>query len=272
MSTRVKQSTLNLAGWEVRLTAGDDARKTLTCAIDDIANGSVVMPFLHVYWVLEAMKQVIVKCPNTDTIVIERLEVVFLLAQHYNFCLMNQVNKVLATHFPGLLQFQLPEKLDEDKLRADAARLGIDPSKYFEVSDDDIAQCSPSHDPKNSFNRDQLAVPGKAGDSVEIITDFDGRHHLVGIIRANGPGRDRFALAGGFLEEGETFSEAALRERDEETGVSVLRGGSTVQLTFDITTTKFPEVEMSLWDPRARFPHGMIVGATLTHKVAQRVF
>lgn len=271
MSARVKQSKLNLAGWEVHLTAGDDARKTLTCAIDDIANGSVVMPFLHVYWVREAIKQVIARCPSTDPIVLERLEMVFLLAQHYNYCLMQKVNDVLATQFPGLRQFQLPEKLDEGKLLADAARLGIDPKKYLEVSDDDVAQCSPSHNPENSFNRDQLTVPGKAGDSVEIITDFDGRHHLVGIIRANGPGRDRFALAGGFLEEGETFAHAALREKDEETGMSVARAASKVQLTFDITTTEFPKVEMSLWDPRARFPHGMIVGAMLTHKVAQCV-
>lgn len=271
MSTRVKQSNLNLDGWEVHLTAGDDARKTLTCLIDDIANGSVVMPFLHVYWVREAMKQVITRCPSTDHIVLERLEVVFLLAQHYNYCLMQTVNAVLDTDFPGLQKFQLPAKLDEGKLLADAARLGIDPKKYLEVSDDDVAQCSPSKDPMNSFNRDQLTVPGKAGDSVEIITDLDARHHLVGIIRANGPGRDRFALAGGFLEEGETFTQAALREKDEETGMSVDRAASKIQLTFDITTTDFPKVEMSLWDPRTRFPHGMIVGAILTHKVARRL-
>jgi 8-oxo-dGTP diphosphatase len=45
--------------------------------------------------------------------------------------------------------------------------------------------------------------------------------NVLVINRKNPPFQDRWALPGGYMDEGETFLEAAIRELKEETGVSL---------------------------------------------------
>jgi len=92
---------------------------------------------------------------------------------------------------------------------------------------------------------------------------MDGEDWLVLIVRQFGPGRAQLAWAGGFVDKGETFTDAALREKDEETEVSLSGDDSSVR--FDITTTELKPVRMMDWDPRAKLVEGMEVAAVVTH-------
>jgi len=52
-----------------------------------------------------------------------------------------------------------------------------------------------------------------------VVRHIDDMPHLLLIERSKPPFRGGWALPGGFLEEGETLEECALRELSEETGV-----------------------------------------------------
>ncbi|MDQ1712962.1 MAG: 8-oxo-dGTP diphosphatase [Frankiaceae bacterium] len=55
-----------------------------------------------------------------------------------------------------------------------------------------------------------------------FVRDDTGRVLLI--LRANDPGRGRWSLPAGRIEEGETAAEAAVREVREETGLDVVVG------------------------------------------------
>lgn len=62
------------------------------------------------------------------------------------------------------------------------------------------------------------------------VTEPDGGHGLVVVRRDIDPGRGELALPGGFMEVGETWREAVVRELLEETGITA--AAADVQL-FD---------------------------------------
>lgn len=259
---RYKAKIANLRGKRINLVAKDDAKFVHLVPLKFIEFGIEAMPFLHVWFALdyyrtlynEGIKNHVM---DVDPLLVRRLEVVFQLSRFRNHRLMRKVNAILAQH-PGKKLFQLPEPLDLDKILADAKELGVDPSKYLDetTDEDDLAQCT------NEWCLNQNAVCGKASDNVQIITDLDGTDWLVLIVRQFGPGRAQLAWAGGFVDKGETFTDAALREKDEETGMSLSGDGDVL---FDITTTELKPVKMMDWDPRAKLVEGMEVGAVVTH-------
>lgn len=61
--------------------------------------------------------------------------------------------------------------------------------------------------------------PLPAAVALQPVTQEDGSRGIVVIRRALPPGRGRWALPGGYLEVGESWQEAAVRELQEETGL-----------------------------------------------------
>ena len=147
-----------------------------------------------------------------------------------------------------------------ESLYNDAIKLNIDPTKYFDedLDIDDVEQCTDGSERTKNFCLDnQQTEPGKASDNVKILCGKDG-DFLIVIKRAFGPGRGCCAFAGGLLEEGETSKECAIREGEEELQMTI-RG-----LEYKLTTLEMEPIHTFWWDPRARFPHGMINGALIT--------
>jgi hypothetical protein len=249
-----KAKMANLRGKRLNLVAKDDAKFVHLVPLKFVEYGIDAMPFLHVWFALDYYRNHV---KDADPFLVQRLEVVFQLSRFRNHRLMKKVNAVLAQH-PGKKLFQLPEPIDIEKVLADAKELGIDTSKYMDetTDEDDLGQCT------NEWCLNQNATCGKAADNVQVITDLDGTDWLVLIVRQFGPGRAQLAWAGGFVDKGETFTDAALREKDEETGMSLSGDGDVV---FDITTTELKPVKMMDWDPRAKLVEGMEVGAVVTH-------
>ena len=243
---------MNIGGRKIKLVAKDDAELVTIVRVEDIATGTYAMPFGHVWFLLDYYSII----GHTDYCT--RFAVLFDLSRIRNRRIMRKVNEVLA-HCEGKELFDLDNmvrEIDIEQIKREAEIFGIDTSKYLneENDADDVAQCT------TPWCLDQLTEPGKASDNVQIITDLDGVDWIVLIVRKFGPGRNDLALAGGFVDPGETFEVAAAREKNEETEVelsgSYATGGTNLDTVF-----------MMDWDPRAKFPHGMMVFARVTHHV-----
>lgn len=245
----------NLGGMILNLVAKDDARFVEVAPVEYIAYGIRAMPFLHPWFALDYYKN-----HKKNTEFARRLEVIFKLARIRNHRVMQKVNKIIATK-EGKTQFQISEMPNIVSIIAEAHELGIDPSKYLDetTDEDDVQQCS------NDWCLNQNTACGKAADNVQIITDLDGVDWLVLIVRQFGPGRAQLAWAGGLVDKGETFKAAALREKDEETEVSMSSHDVTSPVQVTTTQTELKPVKMMDWDPRAKFVEGMEVGAVVTH-------
>jgi hypothetical protein len=179
---------------------------------------------------------------------------------------MRKVNEIIATK-EGKKQFQIREMSNIVSIIAEAHKLGICTAMYLGEStdEDDVQQCT------NDWCLNQNPTCGKAADNVQIITDLDGVDWLVLIVRQFGPGRAQLAWAGGLVDKGETFKAAALREKDEETEVSLASHGATnAQINVTTIQTELASVKMEDWDPRAKFVEGMEVGAVVTHHTFRR--
>lgn len=245
----------NLGDMTLNLVAKDDARFVEVVPVAYIAYGLRAMPFLHPWFALDYYKNHNVNCEIAD-----RLEVIYQLARIRNHRVMRKVNGIVATK-EGKKLFQICEMSNIVSTMTEARELGIDPSKYLDetIDEDDVRQCT------NDWCLNQNPGCGKAADNVQIITDLDGVDWLVLIVRQFGPGRAQLAWAGGLVDKGETFKAAALREKDEETEVSVSSHGVTDQVKVTTTQTELKPVKMMDWDPRAKFVEGMEVGAVVTH-------
>lgn len=240
----------------LQLLAKDDAKFVNVVRVTDILNGTYAMPFLHVWFALDYFR-------TRNANYAKKLEILFTLSRIRNHRIMRKVNAIIATR-EGKKPFTLTVEmmrldLNIENTVAEAKALGIDPSKYLDEStdDDDVLQCS------NEWCLNQNTTCGKAADNVQIITDLDRVDWFVLIVRQNGPGRSQLAWAGGFVDKGETFKAAALREKDEETEVHLI--GDNVN--FTTTLTELAPVKLMDWDPRAKFVEGMEVGAVVTHHV-----
>jgi hypothetical protein len=242
----------NLGGRTPKILAKDDAELVHIIRVDEIANGKYAMPFCHVYFLMDYYRRI----GREDYA--KKFEVLFDLSRLRNRSVMRKVNAILAKH-EGKKLFDLDNMptIDIDRTKTYAKVFGIDTSKYIreeKYEEDDVAQCT------TQFCLDQLTTPGKASDSVQLITDFDCVDWLVLITRKNGPGRNDKAFAGGFVDPGESFQAAADREKDEETEVEMFG-------TYNTTVSDIDTVKIMDWDPRAKFPHGMMVFARVTHHV-----
>lgn len=256
----------NLGGMELNLVAKDDARFVEVVPVEYIAYGVRAMPFLHAWFALDYYKNYSIKSAVSNSELASelagglarRLEVVFQLSRIRNHRIMHKVNQIIATK-DGKRQFQINEMSNVVSIIVEARELGIDPSKYLDetTDEDDVQQCS------NDWCMNQNTECGKAADNVQIISDLDGVDWLVLIVRQFGPGRAQLAWAGGLVDKGETFKTAALREKDEETEVSIT--GDANRVSFTTTQTELRPVKMMDWDPRAKFVAGMEVGAMVTH-------
>ena len=245
----------NLGGMTLNLVAKDDARFVEVIPVEYIAYGIRAMPFLHPWFALDYYANY-----QHNKELSRRLEVIFQLSRIRNHRIMRKVNAIIATR-EGKKQFRINEMSNTVSILVEARELGIDPSKYLDEStdEDDVQQCS------NDWCLNQNPACGKAADNVQIITDLDGTDWLVLIVRQFGPGRSQHAWAGGLVDNGETFKAAALREKDEETEVSLSCKGVTTHVKVTTTQTELRPVKMMDWDPRAKFVEGMEVGAMVTH-------
>lgn len=241
----------NLGGRTPKILAKDDAELVHMVRVDDIANGKYAMPFCHVYFLMDYYRRI----GREDYA--QRFEVLFDLSRLRNRDIMSKVNDIVSQH-EGKTLFDLKAMnyISVVDVMSRAKEFGVSTDKYV-LEDDDVAQST------TPWCLDQLTAPGKAADNVQIITDLDGIDWIVLIVRKFGPGRNNLALAGGFVDANETFTQAAIRENDEETEV-VLYGSYKTSYT-DLNPVHIPD-----WDPRARLPYGVIVAARVTHHVFER--
>ena len=254
----------NLGGLTLKMVAKDDAAFVNAVRVSDVASGRFAMPFLHVWFALAYYLTLTLS--ETAKQFAKQFAILFELSRIRNHRLMRKINQVIAQH-PDKKQFVAPDDSDSHvaSVIADANACGTDPAKYLDEStdEDDVAQCT------NAWCLNQNATCGKAADNVIIITDLDGVDWFVLITRQNGPGRAQLAWAGGFVDKDETFTQAALREKSEETEMDITDSAGGVK--YDVTTTELPATKMMDWDPRAKFVEGMEVGAVVTHYTFKRV-
>lgn len=247
----------NLNGMSLKLVAKDDAAFVRLVRVMDIATGKKAMPFLHVWFALFYYRDYI-----KDAKLTKLFELALLFSRLRNLRLMRKVNTILLEKNKDLVLFKFTPEMDEleknlDLHLAKAHEFGFDPSLYLDetTDDDDVPQCS------NDWCCKQNPEHGKAGDNVVVMTDSEGVDWFVLIVRKNGPGRNQLAWAGGFVDPDESFVSCSRRELGEELGVKV-KGSKR---SYTITKTILPPVLHNDWDPRAKFPFGMEVGATVTH-------
>ncbi len=247
--------TPNLGGKTLKLLAKSDAENVYCIPAYKIANGEVIMPFRHAEFAASYYK-------NVNDEMYKRFEIIAYFSKFRNHRLIKKINKVIETHENKKL-FTITAEMEQedsefDKFYTLATELNVNPYKYLcEDSDvDDIEQST------NSWCLNQSATRGKASDNIVIITDLNGLDWFILIERKNGPGRSQAAWAGGFVDGNETFTEAALREKDEETDIVI---STSEEITMTTKITELPVIVSNDWDPRAKFVEGMENGAVVTH-------
>jgi hypothetical protein len=252
----------NLGGKTLKLLAKDDAQNVYCIPAYKVANGEVIMPFRHPEFAASYYT-------GRNEEYHKRFKLISYFAKFRNHRIMKKINKVIETH-EGKKLFKFTPEMSEDdecfdKFYTEAISLGVNPQYYMDenADTDDVEQST------NSWCLNQNPTRGKASDNIVIITDLDGIDWFILIERKNGPGRSQAAWAGGFVDKDETFTEAALREKDEETSIDISNSDETVQLKT--TLTELPVIISNDWDPRAKFVEGMEVGALVTHHVFARV-
>ena len=121
-----------------------------------------------------------------------------------------------------------------------------------------------------------MAIPPKVGVTADIIlfSQIGGERCILLIRRGHPPFKGRWALPGGFIELDETLVESALRELQEETGVTGVKleqlytygdpgrdpRGRTVSVAFVGSVKKPPDVKggddaaEAKWHPVRKLP------------------
>ena len=253
---KVKHAGPNIGKY--KLTAHDDALNSEFIKYEDFCN-SGVSAFGHDYIVYRAIENYPELQHNANKLLIKAK-----FAWLRNIRIIRQVNILFALlraeqdriskipecdrvrQLPITAEMIALEETLED-LKLEAIAYGVDISGYLDTSndDDDIKECT------NSWNQDQKKEAGAASDYVHFVKDKDGVWWVLVITRVNGPGRNTYALPGGFKEPNETFSEAGCREGNEETTLSDIEN-------YTIENIVVLEPIHSFWhDPRGKFPYGM---------------
>lgn len=241
------------------LEARDDAVSVCLVDIEDILSGKVMMAFTHVQFLLDIFEHF--KELNSLSL---RAELILRCSIYRNVMIINGVNDVFRAvnttdTTKNLILKEMTPEMEHiydnlDLLKERGELLNVDVTGYTthsESIDKDIEDCS------NSWNQDQnIDVQGKASDCVLLIKDIDGTLFLLSIVRGFGPGKNNVAFPGGFVDTTDgSLKESAIRELEEETGLSNLDINNTTKKSMDL-----PIHETHSWDPRGKFPLGMSVG------------
>lgn len=247
--------TPNLGGKKLKLLAKSDAANVYCIPVHKVANGEVAMPFRHAEFATVYYK-------DRDPEFYKRFELIAYFSKYRNHRIMKKINKILEKTEGKKLFTITPEmEAEDEKLGLNlifAVSMGINPHKYMDTDTDadDVEQST------NAWCLNQQTTRGKASDNIVIITDLDGVDWFILIQRQFGPGRAQAAWAGGFVDNDETFTEAAKREKDEETEIEF-----DGDVNFTVTTTELEVIISNDWDVRAKFVEGMENGALVTHYI-----
>lgn len=249
------------------LQAQDDAKEIKILPIREILNGTYQMAFTHVYFVLESLKKINSFSENPELkLFIEQSELILNCSIYRNTKIIFNVNALFShinsTYNKSLKMLTITEQMNQilnfpERLIQRAFELNVNINGYLQLDKADVISCS------NEFCQNQkLDGPGMASDNLIIFRDFYGELYLITIVRKFGPGQNNVALAGGFCDPNETHEQTAERECNEEIGgIKEL-----FNLKFkNIDKWIIPEHFSYYWDPRGKFPYGMIVGASVKY-------
>jgi hypothetical protein len=257
--------------------AGDDAKKVNLWSVSDVLTGKHKLAFAHVYLLVKFFEQF----PSED-VNIDVLHHALLLTKYYNINLLLSVNERIAdlikdNIIPDTVKYMpiSSEMMDIynhvttnlDEILEVSTQLNFDPTLYLRPPvTDDIEQCTDGNFRVTGNDRtlkfcllSQMSEPNSASDNVKIFKGTDG-YYMVVIVREFGPGREDLAFAGGFLEKNETFKQASLREAEEEAKMTI---GELGNITYTKQSHDIEPIFSNWWDPRAKFPAGMINSAHL---------
>lgn len=232
------------------LNPGDDAISASFIPLTDILSGNKRLAFNHYNQLIKGLKSSICFIPNH---MMERLYILSVLASYYIYLLKVEINKVIDeknAYGENFLRFNNLYK----QFNVDIYKDYLFFEKFTTPQPEDIDGCTNKWCLKEG---NQMKTPQKAVDVVLTIKYF-GETYLLVITRMFAPGKNCYALVGGFVDEGETFEEASYRELEEEVGkklgfwIKLLNPFSSVGLIEPYITTTH--------DPRPKFIGGMELG------------
>jgi hypothetical protein len=232
------------------LNPGDDAVTACFLPLKEILSGDKRLAFNHYNQLLMGLKSSVGFIPNH---MMERLFVLSDLASHYIYLLKVEINKVIDEKNASGENFLRFDNLYQ-QFNVDIYKDYLFFEKFTTPHPDDIDGCTNEWCLKEG---NQMETPQKAVDVVLTIKYF-GETYLLVITRMFAPGKNCYALVGGFVDEGETFEEASYRELEEEVGkklgfwMKYLEPFSSVGLIEPYITTTH--------DPRPKFIVGMELG------------
>lgn len=232
------------------LKPGDDAVSACFLSLKDILSGDKRLAFNHYNQLLKGLKTSNCRISNH---IKERLFVLSDLASHYIYLLKMEINKVIDDKNFSKENFLRFDNLYQP-FNVDIYKDYSFFKKFTTPHPDDIDGCTNQWCLKEG---NQMVTPQKAVDVVLTIQYF-GETYLLVITRMFAPGKNCYALVGGFVDEGETFEEASYRELEEEVGkklgfwMKFLKPFSSIGLIEPYNTTTH--------DPRPKFIGGMELG------------
>lgn len=249
----------------IRGEAGDDARKIGIFLMIDLIHGKFRVAFSHITFLHSVIDNIISQHGDPDgffALMKIRVEIIKKLSEMRNVRFMKMHNKTLIDM--GLRPFKHADdfKCDIQDLVAQAILNHINPWPYFDTTDDLAEMEGTSNafcfNQKRTENQGYMVV---ASDKVSAFIDAIGRVFIVGIERANAPGINSVAHAGGFNDKKtdgtfENVQETADREGDEEAKHNINELGITFKRIVDATLYKW-------WDFRPFACNGAMIGAAV---------
>jgi len=232
------------------LNPGDDAVSACFLPLKNILSGDKRLAFNHYNQLLKGLQSSVGFIPNHMK---EKLHVLSNLASHYIYLLKMEINEVIDEKNSSGENFLRFDNLYQ-QFNVDIYKDYSFFEKFTTPHPDDIDGCTNQWCLKEG---NQMETPQKAVDVVLTIKYF-GETYLLVITRMFAPGKNCYALVGGFVDEGETFEEASYRELEEEVGkklgfwMKILKPFSSVGLIEPYITTTH--------DPRPKFIGGMELG------------
>ena len=267
--------------------AGDDAKKIGIFSIFDLIQGNVRVAFCHIIFLNTVIDDIIKRHGDANgffALMKERVGIINEMSEMRNVRLMKIHNKIFKetdalNHLKPFKHADTFKCVSQDlvarailhginvvpypqDLVARARLHGINVVPYFDETDDPAEIAGTSN--VFCYNQERTKQQGYmvvASDKVSVFVDSIGHIFIVGIDRANAPGINSFAHAGGFNDikkDGtrETVLEAATREGIEEAKHNITELGYT-------TTTIVDTKHYIFWDFRAFGCCGAMIGAVV---------